>query len=122
MSRAWVLASRAAFVGCLTVIAWASLLPPEQIPEGAEVSDKVAHALGYALLGALAVASGLRWLPAVALATGIGLVLEVAQLMTGYRRFEWTDLAADAAGAALGATLMSLVARWPTGRGLSRSS
>lgn len=122
MSRAWLVASRAAFVGCLGFIAWASLLPPEQIPSGPAVSDKVVHALGYALLGALAVASGLRWRPAVTLAVGIGLVLEVAQRMTGYRSFEWADLAADAVGALVGALLMTLVVRWASGRAVSRSS
>ena len=69
------------------------------------------HALGYAILGALAVASGLRWPPAVLLAVGIGLLLEIAQRISGYRSFEWGDLAADAVGALLGALAMSLVAR-----------
>ena len=51
----------------VVAVAWASLLPPGGPAVGTSaVSDKVAHALGYALLGALAVASGLRWLPAVA--------------------------------------------------------
>lgn len=122
MSRAWLVASRAAFVGCLLGIAWASLLPPEQIPSGPAGSDKVVHAFGYALLGALAVASGLRWRPAVTLAVGIGLVLEVAQRMTGYRSFEWADLAADAVGALVGALLMTPVVRWVSGRAVSRSS
>lgn len=122
MSRMWVLAARVALVGCVVGISWASLLPPDQIPSGPAVSDKVLHALGYALLGALAVASGVRWLPAVALVIGIGLVLEVAQHMTGYRTFEWADLAADAAGAAFGATVMSLLLGWSAGRAVSRSS
>jgi VanZ family protein len=117
-----VLAARIAFAGCLVAISWVSLLPPDQIPSGPAVSDKVLHSLGYALLGALAVASGLRWLPAVALVVGIGLVLEVAQHITGYRTFEWADLAADAAGAALGATVMSLLVGWSTRRSVSRSS
>ncbi len=122
MSRGWVLAARIAFAGCLAGIAWASLLPPEQLPSDPRVSDKVLHAAGYALLGALAVASGLRWWAAVAVVVGIGLALELAQLLTGYRSFEWTDLAADAVGAALGASVMWLVLRWSTGRAVSRSS
>jgi VanZ family protein len=106
-----VLAARAAFVGCVVLIAWASLLPPEEIPSGPAVSDKVVHAFGYAILGALAVASGLRWPAAVLLAVGIGLLLEIAQRISGYRSFEWADLAADAAGALLGALAVSAVAR-----------
>ena len=60
------------------------------------------HALGYAILGALAVASGLRWPSAVLLAVGIGLLLEIAQRISGYRSFEWGDLAADAVGCPAG--------------------
>lgn len=116
MSRAWVLAARVGFACCLVGIAWVSLLPPDQVPSGPAVSDKVMHGLGYALLGALAVASGLRWLPAVVVAVGFGLILEVAQRLTGYRSFEWADLAADAVGAAIGAALGWLVARWSTAR------
>ena len=117
-----MLAARIAFVGCVLVIAWESLLPPEQIPYGPAVSDKAVHAVGYALLGALAVVGGLRWLPAVALATGLGLVLEVAQLMSGYRSFEWADLAADAAGAAAGALLVTALVRRSVGGAVSPSS
>lgn len=116
MSRGWVLAARIAFVGCVVVIAWASLLPPEQIPSGPEMSDKAVHAFGYALLGALAVASGLGWPAAVAVAVGIGFALEVVQRLTGYRSFEWADLAADAAGALVGALLMIVVVRSAAGR------
>ena len=122
MRRGWVLAARISFVGSLVVIAWASLLPPDQIPSGPVVSDKAVHAFGYALLGALAVASGLGVTPAVALTVGIGFALEVAQRMTGYRSFEWADLAADAAGALVGALLMMLTFRWATRRTISPSS
>ena len=104
-------AARVLLVGWVVVIAWASLLPPEQIPSGPAMSDKAVHAFGYAVLGALAVISGLRWVAAVGLAAGIGLLLEVAQRISGYRRFEWADLAADAAGAALGALLATWAAR-----------
>ena len=122
MTAGWALAARIAFVCCLVGIAWASLLPPEQIPSSPAVSDKVLHGLGYALLGALAVASGLRWLPALALAVGVGLVLEVAQRATGYRSFEWADLAADAVGALAGALLMTLAVGWARRRSVSPSS
>jgi VanZ family protein len=122
VSRAGVLAARAAFVGFVVAIAWASLLPPEEIPVGPAVSDKLMHAVGYALLGALAVGSGLRWPAAVALVVGIGFVLEVAQRMTGYRSFEWADLAADAAGALLGALLVTAAARWVARREIRPSS
>lgn len=122
MTTRWALAARVAFVGCLVGIGWASLLPPDQIPSSPAVSDKVLHALGYALLGALAVASGLRWVWAFALVVGVGFVLEVAQRATGYRTFEWADLAADAVGALTGALLMTLVVGWANRRRLSPSS
>jgi VanZ family protein len=40
-----------------------------------------------------------------------GLLIEVLQARTGYRSFEWRDLAADAAGAALGISLVVFVTR-----------
>jgi VanZ family protein len=95
--------ARGLLIGGLAGVAWASLLRPESLPgEVALVSDKVLHAVGYAVLGVLSIAAGIRPVVAGALLVAFGLLLEVAQLMSGYRTFEWTDLMADAAGAAVG--------------------
>jgi VanZ family protein len=101
--RAATLLSRVLLAAGLVGVAWASLLRPESLPgEVALVSDKVLHFVGYAVLGALAIASGLRAIVAVAALLAFGLLLEVAQLVSGYRSFEWADLAADGAGAVIG--------------------
>ena len=95
----------------LAAVAWTSLLPPDDLPGGFGLSDKVLHLAGYAVLGALAVVSGLRWPVAVTVVVGFGLVLEFVQGALGYRSFEWADLLADAAGAGLGVAAASAVLR-----------
>lgn len=85
--------------------AWVSLLPPDDIPGAFGFSDWLMHGLGYAVLGFLAVASGLRWPVAFVSVTAFGVVLEVVQGVLGYRSFEVTDMLADAAGAAVGAAV-----------------
>ena len=83
-------------------VTWTSLLPPEDVPPTLGLSDKVLHLLGYAVLGVLAVLSGLRWPLALVSVVGLGFVLEIIQGLLGYRSFEWLDLAADAVGATAG--------------------
>lgn len=90
-------------------IAWSSLLPPEDLPAGVGVYDKALHALGYAILGVLAVLSGMRWPWAIVAVVGFGLVLEGAQGMVGYRSFEWADLVADGLGAVAGVLVASRI-------------
>lgn len=90
-------------------IAWTSLLPPDDLPSGLGLSDKVLHLLGYGVLGVLAVLSGLRWPWAITAVVGFGLVMEAAQGLLGYRSFEWADLGADAIGAVAGAVITSRV-------------
>ena len=106
-----VLVARLLLIGTSVSIAVLSLLPPEQLPTGVSVSDKLVHAAGYGLLGALASASGFRPWAAFLTVLGFGLLLELAQLISGYRAFEWGDLLADAVGAALGIALVTGVHR-----------
>jgi VanZ family protein len=102
---------RLAFGVALVAVAWTSLLPPEDLPQDLAVSDKAAHALAYAGLGALAVLSSLRWTTAIVVVVAFGLLVEIAQGMSGYRSFEWADLLADAVGAAVGAAVASPLVR-----------
>lgn len=105
-----VLLARGLLIAGLAVVAWASLVRPGSLPgEVALVSDKLLHAVGYAVLGALAIAAGLRPIVSVALLVAFGLLLEIAQLVSGYRAFEWTDLLADAVGAVIGVAAALIV-------------
>ena len=92
-------------------VTWASMLRPEALPDEVTlVSDKLIHAAGYALLGGLAVAAGFRAIVAVGMLVSFGLALELAQLASGYRTFEWADLLADLAGAMVG-VVVAMTAR-----------
>jgi VanZ family protein len=75
--------------------------PPES---GFEHADKLHHLLAYGVLMGwfaqlFAGASRRAW--AVAF-VALGLGLEVAQGMTGYRMFSWLDFAADSLGVLIG--------------------
>lgn len=106
------IAARVALVAVVVAIGWLSLAPSSGVPPTFGISDKVLHAVGYAVFGALAVLAGLRVWAAILAAMALGLVLEVLQGLGGYRTFEWVDLVADVAGAAVGA----LVASWALAR------
>ncbi len=109
MTRTGTVAARALFVLGIVAVSWTSLLPPDDLPTAFGLSDKVLHLLGYALLGALAVLSGLRLPLALVAVIGLGLVLELAQGLLGYRSFEWLDLVADGVGAAAGAVVAARI-------------
>lgn len=108
LSRVVVL--RVAVIVWVVIVTWTSLMPIDSVPGAASVSDTLLHAIAYAVLGALAVLALRRprpvrvWIAVVA----FGLLIEILQARTGYRSFEWRDLAADAAGAALGISLVVL--------------
>lgn len=107
-SRA-VLAWRVLLAVAAAIIALTSLLPPEDLPDGVLLSDKLLHLLGYLLLGVLAVLSRIRWPWALTVVIAFGLALEVAQGLGGSRAFEWSDLAADAMGALAGVLLTARI-------------
>ncbi len=103
------LAWRVALALALAGVAWTSLLPPDSLPSSLGLSDKVVHVVGYAVLGVLAVMSGLRWPAAFVTVLGFGLVLELLQGIVGYRSAEALDLVADALGAGLGVAAAAAV-------------
>jgi len=80
--------------------------PPRRLDA---VPDVASHLGGYGVLGfaATQAAAGLAWAPGcgVGWAVAHGGLLELLQGRTATRRAEWSDLAADAAGAAIGAVL-----------------
>ena len=62
------------------------------------MSDVLSHFIGYAGLGALAIASEFRPLTAFFLLVAFGALLEVVQGASGVRFFEFKDIAMNALG------------------------
>jgi VanZ family protein len=85
-------------------IAFLSLTPKPPDP-GFAYGDKLGHLLAYSLLmfwfcllyraGRTRLAYGAGWI-------GLGIALEFAQSATGYRSFEYADMAANSLGVLLG--------------------
>jgi VanZ family protein len=115
MRRVWLWGPVIAY---MAIIFWESSLTNAPLP--GRLSDKVAHALGYGLLGGLvarALAGGfprpLSWsgvILSVAVATLYGASDELHQHYVPGRTADLNDLIADAAGAALG-----VIAVWACG-------
>lgn len=99
----------------LGVLAWLSLAPTDELPK-VSLSDKVEHAIAYAVLTAVAFVLFPRRL-GLALAGGMafGVLIEVLQATMGFGRDgDWRDAAANASGAAVVAGAI-LLARWARG-------
>lgn len=97
-----------------TIILCMSSVPGSRLDEvGFEVSDKLIHAVEYAVLGALALWCATRGrgvgiraaLLAFVIATGVGAVDENYQRLIPQRESSAMDWAADVAGAAIGVGL-----------------
>ena len=83
-------------------------LTPAPIEVDIQQGDKVSHALAYLVLMSwfanLYQKSGQRVRLAISL-VAMGITLEIAQSLVGYRSFEVADMGANTAGVALGWTL-----------------
>lgn len=92
------------FIGIAAVVV-VCLLPGQDLPR-MPLSDKVEHALAFALLAASATQLFVRGLPLVAVAAGLlglGVAIEFAQAaFTTTRAMEAGDVVADAVGIAAG--------------------
>ncbi|GAB4127669.1 MAG: hypothetical protein Fur0040_10560 [Sideroxydans sp.] len=88
-----------------------SLMPQPPQPLTFEFSDKLEHAAAYAFLMVwfAVVYRGCARLRAALALLGMGLAVEIAQGMSGYRFFEWADVTADAVGILLAAWAMRRV-------------
>jgi VanZ family protein len=94
--------------------------PTVQVPQ----SDKLAHLVLYAVMGALAFraarltyprAAQRRWIAAliaIAVATLYGISDELHQSFTPFRTPDWHDVVADALGGAVGAAAMMTIVPW----------
>jgi VanZ family protein len=95
---------------CLAILCdiVASLLPADSLPirtlDELALSDKIEHIAMYAVLALLpAIIERRRVVAAGALgAVALGVALEYLQLLSGWRSFEYADMAASAAGVSVG--------------------
>ena len=96
----WYLSILAAIVGSLLPSGSLAIRTLNRLPVG----DKVEHAVMYALLAFLPTIHERRSvvLAAAAGALALGVGLEFAQRLVGWRTFETGDMIADAAGVCLG--------------------
>ncbi len=109
--RAWLKPLRhrnawlALWLAGVTVLVVVCLVPSPDLPD-LKVSDKLEHALAFALLAGSAVQLFERWRALVAVAFGLlalGIGIEFAQaLFTTTRAMEAADVAADAVGIVAG--------------------
>lgn len=88
----------------VAVVTYLSLVPnPPEID--LEDGDKLQHLIAYAGLmlwfAQIQTGGADRWRTALLL-VGLGIVLELAQALTGYRTLSTADMAANTAGVALG--------------------
>jgi len=97
-SRPLLVVIRIGFACAILGTIWLSLAPLSELPSAASISDGWSHFIGYAGLGALAIASGFRPLNAFFLLVAFGTLLEVVQGASGYRFFEFKDIAVNALG------------------------
>jgi len=106
---------KTAFWTLVLVTLWLSLIPADQVPSSLHFWDKAQHALGFAGLAV----TGLLAYPSYARRVILGLALlgvgiEVAQWLTGWRQGDWVDWAADCTGLGVGAFGLRLA---PVGKG-----
>ena len=111
-SNRWRGYFRWAFAAGLVLVMALSLAPP-QLPLPTTGWDKANHALAFAILAVLGLASYPRRMTLVLLALlAYGGLIEVLQGLTPYRTAEWLDLGADSVGLAIG----SMLTRFSPGR------
>lgn len=90
---------------------WLSLVPVEHIPSAFNFWDKAQHALGFAALaltGLLGYPRHNRRLVLGLIILGVG--IEYAQHLTGWRQGDWADWLADCVGVAIGSALWTVMA------------
>lgn len=84
------------------VTVWLSLVPVDQVPSAFNFWDKAQHALGFAALAFTGLLSYprhfRRLIPSLIL---LGLGIEYAQYLTGWRQGDWADWLADCVGLAI---------------------
>ena len=110
-SQPLLVVTRIGFACAIAGTIWLSVVPVSELPPTASISDVLSHFIGYAVLGAFAIASGLRPLTAFLLLVAFGALLEVVQGASGYRFFEFKDIAMNALGLIAGIASVVLARR-----------
>ncbi len=102
----------------IVVVFWLSLMPQPPQPLTFDYSDKLEHMLAYFFLMAwfsIAYRGKLRAVFAGGFAA-MGVVIEILQGLSGYRQFEFLDMAANTAGVLLAWWVMNranrLLGKW----------
>jgi VanZ family protein len=105
--------ARAAAVVWLAVLTWGSLAPEESVQGAFTFGDVLAHIAGYLGLTLLFLASQRRprLLLTGAITMGIGILMELLQMLTSDRSGSLLDVASNAAG-----VLIALGAWWSGSR------
>jgi len=107
----FLLSARSAWRLCFLVLLlttlYLSLVPVQHLPRALNFWDKAEHAIAFAALAmsGLLAYPGSRW-PMVAGLTLLGLGIEVAQALSGWRQGDVMDWLADCVGLALGVLLL----------------
>ena len=82
---------------------WLSLIPVDQVPSAFNFWDKAQHAFGFmalAFTGLLSYPSRVRHVLLGLVLLGVG--IEFAQHLTGWRQGDWADWVADCVGLSIG--------------------
>lgn len=88
---------------------WLSLIPVDQVPSAFNFWDKAQHAFGFmalAFTGLLGYPSRVR--PVLLGLVVLGVGIEYAQYLTGWRQGDWADWLADCVGVAVGHLIWSV--------------
>ena len=104
----------AVFGAAVLVILYLTLAPSDDVPGGAMIWDKAAHAIAFGLLVVvgLLMSTHRRW-AVIAGVAGLGLAIEVAQALMPYgRQGDWRDALADMIGVAAGVGLWAFARRF----------
>lgn len=121
---AWRLAAGTLGLGLVVTMFWLGSQPSASNFIPTPPWDRLLHFVVYGGYATLAwIASGGRWLPAVLAAALIGLADEGLQSLSPGRTADWTDIAADIAGALVAVWVLGALRRRlgrETGRGTGR--
>lgn len=106
-------AARIASALWLGVITWGSLAPQESVRGAFTFGDVLVHVVGYLGLTLLLVASQRtpRYFVTLGVSVGIGIVMELLQMLTSDRSGSLLDVVANAAGAVIGVVAWRIGAR-----------